>query len=359
MSPTNIVAETRQFLTTDIQNQLPKKLQGLFCFGIRALTLQPLVSCNGNARMSHGGTRAAAEQRMYRLLHHPRLFLLIWRAIAKQITVHDRSLVNVDYSNLGPLAILGFGMQTRRGRALPILMRALASNTQGLQKTHPKYEKLKQSYQTWKKHVQADQFTFVIKSLRLLKYLYDCQPRLVFDRGFVNQGLVQFLCAQSWIFYLRMRSDHHVTHGGERRLVSSFETGEYTVTWTGQRLRLVVGQRRKRDKEPWYILTNDRQTAATKILKYYYHRFEIEESFRDLKSLFKLKGSRLRTWQSLRVVLCFMSLSLVCALHRITTDTFLRLLPVHPKKSLSLIRTWQEGIQKALRTPTLTDWGMG
>lgn len=357
MSPIDIVAETRQFLTTSVQSQLPKKLRGLFRFGVKALTLQPLVSCNGNARMARGGRRAAAEQQMYRLLHHQRLFLLIWRSLAGQIVVSDRSLVNVDYSNLGPLAILGFGLQTRHGRALPILMRALASNTQGQKKTHPKYHQLKLSYSQWKKTVQADQFSFVVKSLCLLKYIYKCQPRLVFDRGFVNQDLVQFLCAQHWLFYLRMRGTYYVEYQGQLRQVERFEHGEYTVVWAGQRLRLVVGTRRRRDKEAWYILTNDTSAAATTVCKYYYHRFEIEESFRDIKSLLKLKGSQVRTWQSLRVILCFMSLALVSALRFLPGDVTSR--QAHPKKVLSLVRIWQETIQQALRKPVLAAWGLG
>ncbi len=360
MSPADIVAETRQFLTTNIQSQLPKKLHGLFCFGVKAFTLQPLVSCNGNARIAHSGKRSAAEQQMYRLLHHPRLFLLIWQSLAQSITVNSHSLVNVDYSNLGPLAILGFGMQTKQGRALPILMRALASNTQGQKKTHPKYQCLKTAYLEWKKHVQADQFSFVVKSLRLLKQLYGCQPRLVFDRGFVHPEIIKFLCDKHWTFYLRMRSDYYVEHNGQKRQIRSFAAGSYRVTRGGQYLRLVVGQRRKRDQEPWYILTNDQDTVVSKILKIYYHRFEIEESFRDLKSLLKLKGSKVRTWQSLRVILCFMSLALVGALRLVAADHHsCSSQQIHPKKTLSLIRIWQETIQQAIRKPALAAWELG
>jgi hypothetical protein len=372
MSSQSIVTQNRKFLLNSIGNQLPKKLQGLFCFGVRAFSLQPLVSCNSNARMSHLGNRVAAEQQMYRLLHHPKLFLLVWRAIAKQLALTSRSLVNVDYSNLGSLAILGFGLQTKHGRALPVLMRSLASNTQGQKKTHPKYHKLKKSYLQWKKQVQADQFSFVIKSLRLLAYIYNCQPRLVFDRGFVHKGIVQFLCRRQWLFYLRMRSDYYVEYAGQYQLINQLKPGEYKIYWEGELLRLIVGKPKKRTKEPWYILTNDNNTAVKKIWSYYYHRFEIEESFRDLKSLLKLKGSRVRTWESLRVILCFMSLALICALretmiNKLTQTTVQKTQGappsttkpiVHSKKTLSLVRIWQETIQRALRHSVLTDWSL-
>lgn len=354
MSSQNIVDQTRRLLITNVGGQLPKKLQGMFGLGVKAFSLQPLVSCNGNARMSHAGSRVAAEQQMYRLLHHPKLFLLVWRGVAKQLHLKSKDLVNVDYSNLGPLAILAFGVQTKQGRALPVLMRALASNTQGQKKSHPKYGKLQDYYKQWKKQVQADQFSFVIKSLRLLKYIHGTQPRLVLDRGFVNRGLVQFLVADGWIFYQRMRRDYYVEYNGESTPVNQFRHGEYRVKWAGQPLRLVVGKTRKRLPEPWYILTNDTATNPARILKFYYHRFEIEESFRDLKSLLRLKGSRTRTWQSLRVILCFMSLALLCALS-VPPDA---IKAIHPKKKLSLVRIWQEALQQALRKPTLTVWGL-
>lgn len=188
--------------------------------------MQPVTSCNGNARISHSGNRVAAEQQMYRLLHHKKLFLLVWRAVSKQLPLKDSDVVNVDYSNLGPLAILGFAKQTRRGRAIPVLMRSLASNTQGFQKTKPKYQKLKDYYAQWKKTVQADQFTFVIKSLLLLRYLYASQPRLVFDRGFANKTIVRFLMNCNWIFYIRMRDDYWVEHEGKRMRIRDLAQGD-------------------------------------------------------------------------------------------------------------------------------------
>lgn len=357
MSPLDIVVQTQQFLTSNIQNHLPKKLHGLFGFGVQALTLQPLVSCNGNARMARNGTRQAAEQQMYRLLRHPKISTLVWQAIAKQVPLTERSLVNIDYSNLYSLAVLGFAAQTKHGRARPVLMRSLASNTQGQKKTDAKYHQLKVAYAAWKKEVQADQYSFVIKSLRLLRYLYGCQPRLVLDRGFVNPGLVTFLCDESWVFYLRMRSDYYVEYNGGRQTVASFAAGTYSIVWSGQSLRLVVGKRRKRDQEPWYILTNDCHTTNATILRHYYHRFEIEESFRDLKSVFRLKGSRLRTYRSLQVILCFMSLSLISALGEgIIVQLLPQYLKTHTKKRLSLVRIWQETMQRGLRLAALTDW---
>jgi Transposase DDE domain len=347
MSSKNSLSQLSVFVTKKIPQSIPKKLHSLYLFGIKCFTVQPMVSCNGNARIAHGGSRHAAEQQMYRLLRHPKLFLLVWRSVAIHMPLCKSDRVNVDYSNLGPLAILGFAKQTKQGRALPILMRSLASNTQGQKKAHPNYQRLKDSYARWKKTVQADQFTFVIKSLKLLKYLYHCQPRLVFDRGFVHQELVRYLCDEKWVFYIRMRDDFYVLIGGTKHKVSDLPVGEHTVTWADRTLRLIVTKPRKRYTTPWCIITNDRDTCTTKVTKYYYYRFEIEESFRDLKSIYHLKYTRVRTWRSLRVILCFMSLALILALHDRRICDARAEGNYHPKKTLSLVRMWQELIQHA------------
>jgi len=336
MSSKSSLSYFNKFVTNNLATNMPKKLQPLFLFGVKAFVLQPLVSCNSNARRAHPGSRAAAEQQMYRLLHHKRLFIQLWRTLAKELPLAPQDVVNVDYSNLGPLAILGFAKQTRRGRAMPVLMRALASNTQGYKKSHPNYGKLKTYYQTWKKTVKADQFSFVLKSLRLLKYLYGVQPRLVFDRGFVNQSIVQFLSDHSWIFYMRMRDDFSVEISGRRQYIGELAEGQYSIIWANRTLRLIVTKPRSRYAQPWYIMTNDLETQPAKIAKLYYHRFEIEESFRDLKTLFRLRWSTLRSWQSLRVVLCFMSIGLICALKQLSQKTILAYQALQPKKQLSV-----------------------
>jgi hypothetical protein len=348
MSSKNSITQLSSFVTKNILLSIPKKLRPLYMFGIRSFTVQPMVSCNGNARTAHSGSRQAAEQQMYRLLHHSKLFLLVWRAVAKSMPLSSADLVNVDYSNLDPLSILGFAKQTRRGRAIPVLMRTLASNTQGLKKDHHRYKKLKDDYADWKKTLEADQYSFVVKSLRLLQYLYRCQPRLVFDRGFVNQDLVRFMYDNSWTFYVRMREDFLVVleKSGERVRAGSLTTGEHQINYAGRRMRLIVTKPRKRYPNPWFIITNDETTTVEKITKFYYHRFEIEECFRDLKSIYQLKGSRLRSWRSLRVILCFMSIAIILAMNDKKLQKHWDEVKTNVKKKLSIVRMWQEQLHR-------------
>lgn len=356
MSSSPSVRVLRTFVSS-LETALPKKLHGMFRFGVRAFVLNPITSCNGNARSAHHGSRAAAEQAMFRLLSHERLVRLIWKHVARLCPLTESDVVDVDYSNLGPLAILGFAKQTARGRAVPVLMRALASNTQGQKKTHPKYQVLKDAYAAWKVYAQADQYSYVIRSLRLLRYLYKTQPRLAFDRGFMTSTIAQFLCDSRWLFYIRAREDQYVYWCGTRHRISSFRKGSYRVEWAGRPLRLVVGSTRKRHPVPWYILTNDEVRTDKQIIRYYYHRFEIEESFRDMKSLFRLKYTRLKTWRSLSVVLCFLGIALICAVQAEPRAGH-HMKPVHPKKCLSVIREWQECIQAAVQASAVRRWGL-
>lgn len=359
MSSPRSVRALRTFVST-LETALPGKLRGMFRFGVRAFVLAPIVSCNSNARTAHHGSRAAAEQAMFRLLGHPRIARLLWQRIARLSPLTDADVVDVDYSNLGPLAILGFARQTGRGRAVPVLMRALASNTQGLQKKRPKYQVLRDAYNAWKATVQADQYSYVVKSLRLLRYLYKVQPRLAFDRGFMSPVVAQFLCDNHWLFYLRAREDRYVSYRGERRRIGSFRKGSYHVDWAGRRLRLVVGSTKVKHPMPWYILTNDERTANKQVIRYYYHRFEIEESFRDVKSLFRLKYTQLKTYRSLGVILCFLSIALICALAATSKDNTVRQPKTpHSKKQLSLVRIWQESVRTALQAAAVKRWGLG
>ena len=62
-------------------------------------------------------------------------------------------------------------------------------------------------------------------------------------------------------------------------------------------------RKNRRAREPWFILTNDFHSSRSKIIKVYYHRFEIEETFKDIKHIWEYKRTRLRKPNSLKVLL--------------------------------------------------------
>ena len=99
--------------------------------------------------------------------------------------------------------------------------------------------------------------------------------------------------------------------------------------------------------ESWYILTNDLTSSRNKIIKIYFHRFEIEETFRDIKTTLGLRRTKLNNPNSLAILLWFVSLGILIlylagvgcygirALRR-------RLMQPHPKKRLSWYRILME-----------------
>ena len=91
------------------------------------------------------------------------------------------------------------------------------------------------------------------------------------------------------------------------------------------------------------------RSKRRKIIDIYYHRFEIEESFKDLKHIQALEQAQLTKPQSLKVLLWFSILAFILA--------YLAgwlLSPVrarHPKKCLSWFRQFFEALQRETLGP--------
>jgi hypothetical protein len=78
----------------------------------------------------------------------------------------------------------------------------------------------------------------------------------------------------------------------------------------------------------------------------YYHRFEIEESFKDVKHIFELKRARLQKPLSLKFLCWFVSFG-VGLLYRATRPTKQQIQTGHPKKRVSWLRQAYEQLQQA------------
>jgi hypothetical protein len=70
------------------------------------------------------------------------------------------------------------------------------------------------------------------------------------------------------------------------------------------RLRLVRSDTPE-NSEPWYLVTNDFDSSREAVVNAYYHRFEIEEFFRDAKHLLGLERVRYEKAQTLAILLWF------------------------------------------------------
>lgn len=332
-----------------VLGRLPKKLQGLASFGFRAFVHMPFVSCNANARVV-SQQRSAAEIRVYRLLRHTYLASLVMAAVQRALPLNSSSVLNVDFSNFGGVAVLVAAVQTNKGRALPWALEALVSNTQGIHASKPRHARHKLAYQAWKHETNGDQYDVVLRQVAQIDDKAAAPPCLVFDRGFGNKRLLSALFDRQGKSYVRMRDDYRfeiIQPNGDWDVWYARELppGDYVVRWLGLRFRLVVVTTRKQTDNvaPWVIATNDHTSTPLQIAQLYYHRFEIEETFRDWKSGLGLRRARFTRWQSLQVLLSFASVAILLAWQTVATITPLHL--CHSKKQLSFFRHWHEQLQ--------------
>jgi hypothetical protein len=119
----------------------------------------------------------------------------------------------------------------------------------------------------------------------------DIRLTLLADRGFADQGLFAKLDEWKMHYVIRMRGNVLVECKGESR------TGADWVHASGRAVKLrdarvtkdlapvaaVVCVHAAKMKEPWVLVTNRGDLAASEVVKMYGRRFTIEESFRDLK----------------------------------------------------------------------------
>jgi hypothetical protein len=110
---------------------------------------------------------------------------------------------------------------------------------------------------------------------------------------------------------------------------------------------VIRSPRSRRAKEPWYILTNDMSSSRTKIVRIYYHRFEIEETFKDLKHVLELRRTRLNRPNSLKAILWLTFLG-IAVLYCVTKPTKQQVKRQHPKKRISWMRTAMEQLHQAV-----------
>jgi len=293
---------------------------------------------------------------MARLLSNTKLQRQIAKLHLKLSVVNRASLVNVDHSEFNGLSVLMFARQTRKGRAMPVYLETMPSLSQGHKTSSRKYLEARARYRAWKRETGLDQYGYTTHCIDKLADQLGFVPRLVFDRGFCNKRILKYLKRNQITGYIRARAWLRVTASdGTKKRIAEFTPGSHLVSF-GCKLRLVVGNERQDQEEPWYILTTDLTTSPTDIVSIYYHRFEIEELFRDMKSLLLTKGSRLRKPVNLATLLWYVCLGIVL-LHlsqpELVKPSYQS--TVHYKKKLSGFRLLFEAFEKELRSLVYLD----
>jgi hypothetical protein len=322
----NILLQTVQLFNTKIAPLIGKRHRKLFSFGFQALTLQDFVSLNSNAR-SIVSNRSTAESKIFRLVSKIAVHEYFPYMASSLGLVEHTDVVNVDFSSFCGFEVLTFARQTLLGRAIPLYFSSL---------TYPII--LDEKSQT----------LFTIREIKKFKEIFGFYPSFVFDRGFTLPLLVEFMIEEGITFYLRMKKDKYVEFLGKIIPIRNLPwyENDCRINVYSYDLRVVVSERR--GTEPWYILTNDFISTRDKVISRYYFRFEIEETFKDLKHVGRLKKFFIKKKLTFSILLWFLILS-VWLSFLVTKMRYLisRRVKINTHKRLSFIKQFFESISQA------------
>ena len=344
-------------LRTRIQNQLlpsiPVRWRTQLSFGLQAYGLHAFQSAAGNARMAVANAHTAARK-VERLFQNQALADSLGEVFDSLKLVRPASYVNVDHSDMNGLTALVGAVQTKIGRAIPCFVETTYSDRLSARSDAPPRKKaLRAARATARRHQSFTGHT--IDALQNFHDRLGFWPKLVFDRGFGNESIVTHLQAEGATFYIRVKSGKDVEFDGERVPIQQLTDKDAAIELYGLTLRVIRSPKDGKNDEPWYILTNDFSRSRDKVVRIYYHRFEIEETFRDMKHIFELKRTRLNKPLSLKLILWFVSLG-IALLYKVTRPARRQTYQAHPKKQTSWLRQAYEQLHQAYG---LVLWGEG
>jgi hypothetical protein len=280
----NIIHRKQLFVQSTLVH-IPSKLKMLYTFGMRILFFQKIESQRANARLVDLKW-CTAKTKVCRLVRNGRLPEVFPRILSRMGFLNEDDVIAVDFSDFGNgFQVLLFAKQTRKGRAIPIYFEILRYPIQ-----------------------EGSQNLFVIQAIKNFSSILGFKPKLVFDRGFAAPSLVKKLLKYRYIFYLRIKKKKTVflSQGENARKVQACDVplDDVRVKIYDARLRLVRSDTPE-DGEPWYLVTNDVDSSREAVVTVYYHRFEIEEFFRDAKHLLGLEHVRYERAETLAMLMWF------------------------------------------------------
>lgn len=350
----DIVEQTAMFVTTRIFPYVKPQQLKLFSFGIQALSLTPYTSLGSNARYIIANVHTAGSK-IYRLVSNNNILKNFHRILISSRLVTKDSFINVDFSTFCGFQALVFAVQTRAGRALPVWNNSL---------TYP-IEK------------PGSQNIFVLDEIKKFGETIGFFPVFVFDRGFWIPCVMKFLLERKILFYLRIKQGQHLewiqgdgnknkkrkrkkNKKGKKRtaLMIGGATKDAHISLFGYKMRLIISpppglqinKKKKQNTERWYILTNDVDSSREEILRIYKTRFEIEETFKDMKHIEQLKVLHIKTIKTFTILLWFATLAFWLAYWRGGTRYEKQ---AESKKKRSFFRIFWEDLQRAFRIERL------
>ncbi len=347
MSSTDIVRDSRTLIQNKLLPAVPTKWLPQLTFGLEAFSLRPFQSAGSNARTVVANTNTAASK-MLRLLANQKLAARLGAVFDQLGLVRPGSYVNVDHSDFDGLTALVGALQTRNGRAIPCFLETTYALHIPADSDKPRWQSLRQDML----FARAEQsFTgHTIDALQDFADRLGFWPKLVFDRGFGNESIITHLVAEGAIFYIRVKAGDYVTSYAAPLVstkIAALTKKDATIKLYGLTLRVVRSPKDGKNDEPWYILTNDLANNRAKVIRIYYHRFEIEETFKDTKHLFELHRLKFNRPTSLKVVLWLVFLG-IALLYAVTKPTRQQAAADNPRKQRSWVRRAYEQFQRAL-----------
>lgn len=300
-----------------------------FWLGVGMLSLQEFTSLNAVGRHL-GVNRWTGESRIRRAVSDQELADQLQHLLLTQ-TIPTTGLVycSLDHSQFGPFCIAVLGVSLRKGRAIPIWCQVNVSEAALMKPLLKALQEL------------AEQFS-------------DRQLVFVMDRWFCSKQLFELISGHGWYFICRAKYDRRVHVPWEKKSIPIGEISHYElpVEYFSLKLRLVRSAIRldMKQDEPWFLLTNLPDTEATRlqVLRRYGERFEIEETFKDVKWLQRLEWQQIKKPEVMRTLLLFVFLGWWLLWCSVAKHFLLR--KIHPKKRLSWFRSAWEQYQGLLMT---------
>jgi len=201
--------------------------------------------------------------------------------------VNPGDIIAVDFSDFGNgVLALMFAKQTRKGRAIPLYFET---------------------------HIPRKDFQnpFIIQAIKNFSIVVGFKPYLVFDRGFACPDIIKFLEENGFKFIIRVRKikQFNLTNDGTKFKAKDALGNDLSVAGYDRKLRLVISDPDGKNNESWYLITNDFASLRETIIDNYYHRFEIEEFFKDAKRFLGLEAFGFKKQLTLEIILWFVILS--------------------------------------------------
>lgn len=285
-----ILPEVQEKIQTQILPLVRPKWTPMFKLGLNALSFIPFVSLNSNARRARKNSSASMMQ-MNRLVSKDGINNIFSSILLNLFRVDNYTKISIDFTIFHPFAVLYFGIQTQEGRSIPLWFDII------------KYPIEKDS-----------QNIFILDVLREFLTIINSKPKIVCDRGFIGKYLIHGFLDLGLTFYVRMKSEKKWLVQNQTRVLSKQWKLDEVGTMYEEKIRVVRSsrtlQKKLKAKEPWYIITNDFTSTREEILKTYYYRFEVEETFKDIKHILNSNQKYLTKISTLKTILWFQTLGI-------------------------------------------------